>query len=258
MRYREKCTTTHPKRASYDVQRSLQLVTSDLMGPIVPEALGGFRYANKFVDHHTRWAEIVHLKTKEDTVDSLQLFVQTSLIPDGWRLQRVKTDKGTENTALAFRKYFREIGVKLECASVSTPQQIVANERIGRTLFGVVRCLLADSGLPHFLGGELIQTAVYVRNRVPHSAMSNVTPYKTLHGKETSLGHLRAIGASAFVHVETRTRKLEPRAWEKRLVGYSMDSKSFRIYNPEKRNVRKSRNVISRRRPSCVNRTWTR
>ena len=76
----------HPKRASYDVQRSFQPVTSDLMGPIVPEALGGFGYANKFVDHHTRWVEIVLLKMKEGSVDSLQLFVQTSVIPDGWCL----------------------------------------------------------------------------------------------------------------------------------------------------------------------------
>ena len=136
----------HPKRASYNVQRPYQLVTSDLKGPIVPEALDGFRYADKFVGHHTRWAEIVLPKTKEDTVDSLHLFVQSSVIPYGWRLQRFKTDKGTENTALAYRKYCREINVKLEFASANTPQQIGANTRIGRTLSGVVRCLLADSG----------------------------------------------------------------------------------------------------------------
>lgn len=242
----------HPKRASYDVQQPFQLVTSDLMGPIVPEALGGFRYANKFVDQRTKWGEIVLLKTKEDAVDALQLFVQTVVIPDGWRLQRLRTDKGTEFTAEAFRKYCREIGVKLEFASTNTPQQIGANERIGRTLSGVVRCLLADSGLPHFLWGELMQTAVYLRNRVPHSALKNVTPYKTLHGKDASLGHLRAIGARAFVHVETHARKLDPRAWEGRLVGYSLDSTSFRIYNPEKRNVRESRNVVFIETPSFM------
>ena len=34
-------------------------------------------------------------------------------------------------------------------------------------LAAIVRCLLVDSGLPHFLWGELMQTAVYVSNRVP-------------------------------------------------------------------------------------------
>ena len=92
-----------------------------------------------------------------------------------------------------------------------------------------------------------MKTALYLRNRVPHSALSNGTSYKTLYGKEASLDHLRAIGAKPFVHVETHTRKLEPSAGEGRLVEYSMDSKSFRVYNPEKRNVRESRNVFCMR-----------
>ena len=107
-----------------------------------------------------------------------------------------------------------------------------------------MRCLLTDSGLPNFLWGELMQTAVYLSNRVPHAALGNITPYKALYGKDANLGHLRAIGAGAFVHVETHTRKLDPKAWAGRICRYSMDSKSVRIYNPAKRNVRESRNVI--------------
>ncbi|CAN0579240.1 unnamed protein product, partial [Ectocarpus sp. 12 AP-2014] len=73
-----------------------------------------------------------------------------------------------------------------------------------------------------------------------------------LYGVDANLGHLRAIGARAFVHVETHKRKLNPKAWEGRLCGYSMDSKSFRIYNPEKGNVRESRNVIFIETPSAI------
>ena len=56
-----------------------------------------------------------------------------------------------------------------------------------------------------------MQTAVYVRNRVPHASLANETPYKALYGKDAHLGHLRAIGARAFVHVETHTKTLEHR-----------------------------------------------
>ena len=89
-----------------------------------------------------------------------------------------------------------------------------------------------------------MQTAVYVRNGAPHSALANERPNKAFYGKDAHLGHLRAIGARAFVHVETHTKKLEHRAWEGRLVGYSVDSKSFRVYNSST-SVRESRNVIS-------------
>ena len=85
--------------------------------------------------------------------------------------------------------------------------------------------------------------AVYVSNRVPHATLANETPYSALYGKDAHLGHLRAIGARAGVHVETHTKKLEHCAWEGRLVGYSVDSKSLRVYNSST-SVRESRNVI--------------
>ena len=53
------------------------------------------------------------------------------------------------------------------------------------------------------------------------------------------------------MHVETHTKKLEHRAWEGRLVGYSMD-KSFRIYNASKRSVRERKNVIFIETPSVL------
>ena len=46
------------------------------------------------------------------------------------------------------------------------------------------------------------------------------------------------------MHVETHTTKLEDKAWEGRLCGYSMNSKAYRIFNPETRRVTESRNVI--------------
>ena len=96
------------------------------------------------------------------------------------------------------------------------------------------------------------ETAVYFSNRALHASPADETPYKTLYGKDANLGHLRAIGARAFVHVETHIKKLEHRAWEGRLVGYSMDSKSFRIYNASTRSVRESRNVIFIETPSVL------
>ena len=52
-------------------------------------------------------------------------------------------------------------------------------------------------------------TGAYLNNRTPHAALNNETPYKRLYGKDATLGHFRTIGARAFVHVETRGRKLD-------------------------------------------------
>ena len=61
---------------------------------------------------------------------------------------------------------------------------------------------------------------------------------------------LRFIGAQAFVHIKTYSKKLELKAVEKRRVGYSNNRKSYRVYNPVTRCIMESRNVIFMETPS--------
>ena len=52
--------------------------------------------------------------------------------------------------------------------------------------------------------------------------------------------------------IRDSTKTLKHRAWEGRLVGYSVDSKSFRVFNSSTRSVRESRNVIFIEAPSVL------
>lgn len=153
-------------------------------------------------------------------------------------------ETGGEFTRKAFRQYCRELGAKLEFAATNTPEWVGANELAVRTLASMVRCLLADSGLPHFLWRELFLTAPYLCNRASYSAHNHATPYTALHGKYADLGHLRVIEARAFVHVETHTTKVDPCALEGRVVGFGQDSLAYRLYHTGWQTVRESRNVI--------------
>ena len=185
------------------------------------------------------------MKDKTCSTDALELFNKGSVIPRSERIHVLRADKGTEFTSAPYRQYCLNIGIQLQFAPPNTPQKIGANERARRTIMNIVRCMLADSTLPTYLCGKLMHTAVYLSNRTPHAALHNETPYKALYGKDAHLGHLRVVGVRTFVHEETHTKKLGSRAWEGRLVGYSLDSKSYRLCNAQTRLVRESRNVIS-------------
>ena len=234
----------HPTHAVYDVSRAFQIVFVDTLDLFTPTALGGFKYAAKFVDQHTKWKEVVLMKDKTCSTDALELFNKGTVIPRSERIHVLRAGKGTEFTSAAYRQYCLDIGIQLQFASPNTPQQIGGNERAGRTIMKIVRCMLADFTLPSLFWGELMHTAVYLSNRTPHAVLHNGTPYKALYGKHAHIGHFGVVGARAFVHDETHTKKLESRSWERRLVGYSLDSKSYRLYNAQTRRVQESRNVI--------------
>ena len=219
------------------------------MGPFTPEALGVYKYITKISDEYIKWTEPYLLKSKHDALSSFQVFVQSMVIPNGFRVERLRVDKGG-GFIKEFQDDFLQTGVSFEYASIITPQQIGMSERIGRTLAAMVRCMLADGGLPKFLWGELMFTAAFLSNRVPHSAIGMQSPYKMLHGTEPDLRLLRVIGARPFVHIETYSKKLELKAVEKRRVGYSNNRKSYRVYNPVTRCIMESRNVIFIETPS--------
>eukprot|EP00752_Nemacystus_decipiens_P015693 g14006.t1 len=94
----------HPKNATYDVSRPFQLVSTDLMGPMSPPALGGFQYVGKLVDEKTKWKEIFLIKIKSDAIKTLRIFNQSLVVPSGFRLERLRADKGTEYTCREFRE----------------------------------------------------------------------------------------------------------------------------------------------------------
>lgn len=67
--------------------------------------------------------------------------------------------------------------------------------------------------------------------------------YKMLHRTKLDMRLLDFIGVRAFVHIETLTKKLKCKAVGGRLVGYSINSKIYFIYNPAIRRIMKNRNV---------------
>lgn len=121
------------------------------------------------------------------------------------------------------------------------------SERDGRTLANVAQCLLKDGGFPQFLWGEILFTAAYINNSVPHTARRQKTPYRRLVGQEANLRHLRANGARAFVNVQTHTKKLDAKAWEEKFCAYR---KASRTYSADKQNMKESRNVTFIEAPS--------
>ena len=130
------------------------------------------------------------------------------------------------------------------------PQQVGMSEAVGRTLEAMVRCMLAGSGLSKFLWGEFMFTAAFLGNRTPHSAIGIQSPYKMLHGTEPDLKLLRVIVPRSLRRIDTYFKKLQLKAMEGRLVGYSNNSKSYRAYNPVTGRIMESRNVIFMETPS--------
>ena len=149
-----------PKKAKHAIINvPFQLVYRDLMGPFKPTARGGYEFVSEIADWFTKWTAVYFLCSKDQALPSLQLFVTSSVISLGNRIIRWRADKGGGFKGDKIKAYCLETGITQEFAALNTPQQIGVPERVRRTLCGMVRYVLVDSGLPPFLWGELMMTA---------------------------------------------------------------------------------------------------
>ena len=85
----------HPNKSNLGITMPFQLVYTDLMGPISPAAMGGFKYVSKITDEFTKYKEIYLIQTKGEVVDTIQLYVQSVVASLGFRIQGLRTDRGT-------------------------------------------------------------------------------------------------------------------------------------------------------------------
>jgi len=117
-------------------------------------------------------------------------------------------------------------------------------ERKNKTIVEATRAMMYDQDMPKFLWSEACNTAVYVQNRTPHRALGNITPKKVFIGKTPEVNHFRIFGSLAYCRVpKEKRKKLDQTAEEVYLVGYSKNSKAYRIYLPRSRKVVIQRNV---------------
>ncbi|GJX05124.1 putative ribonuclease H-like domain-containing protein [Tanacetum coccineum] len=105
-------------------------------------------------------------------------------------------------------------------------------ERMNRTLIEAARTMLADSLLPTTFWAEAVSTACYIFNRVRVTKPQNKTPYELLFGHKPIISYIRPFGCHVTI-LDTLSvlGKFDEKCDEGFLVGYSLNSKAFRVYN---------------------------
>ncbi|GJS65776.1 DNA-directed DNA polymerase [Tanacetum coccineum] len=117
-------------------------------------------------------------------------------------------------------------------------------ERKNRTLIEAARTMLADSKLPTTFWAEAVNTACYVQNRVLVIKPHNKTPYELFLGRKPALNFMRPFGCPVTIlNTIDHLGKFDGKADEGFFVGYSTNSKAFRVFNSRTRIVEENLHV---------------
>lgn len=211
----------------------LELVHSDLCGPMPSKSIGGSEYFLTFTDDYSRKTTVYCLKGKNEVASYTKRYIARVERETDQKLKRIRTDNGLEFCNKELITLFNELGIKHERTNTYTPQMNGVAERINRTLLDMARAMLKTAQLPERFWAEALLSACYIKNRVTHSEITDNVPEGIWTENRPSVKHLKTYGCLAYAHIPKQKRnKLDSRAKECIFVGYSNQTKGYRLWDP--------------------------
>lgn len=222
----------------------LDLVHTDLCGPMENESIGGKRYFLTFIDDYSRKLFVYFLKSKDETFDKFREFKAMVETQTERKIKILRSDNGGEYVNKEMQDFLQKCGIVNQTTIPHTPEQNGMAERMNRTIVERAKCLLFDAGLPKKFWAEAVNTATYLINRSLAKGTGKL-PEEVWINSSINLSNLKVFGTRAMIHIpKVQRKKWDPKSKELIFVGYCDRSKGYRLINPETGKITNSRDVI--------------
>lgn len=218
--------------------KPLELIHSDVHGPIPVQTASGYKYWTTWIDDYTDYWSVFLTKVKSATFEAFKEFKSSAENAHDARIKALQDDKGGEYMSNAFDRFCIDHGIERRHTTRNRPQQNGHAERANRTIAEGATAMLHESGLPPSFWGEAVGAFTYVRNRCATSTINGATPYELWKGEKPDVSRIRVWGCTAYVHVQKDKRTAFGSHMEKCVfIGYPTGYKGWKFYNPITRQV---------------------
>ncbi|PNF37230.1 Retrovirus-related Pol polyprotein from transposon TNT 1-94 [Cryptotermes secundus] len=208
----------------------LDVIHSDLCGPMEVESWNGAKYILTFTDEFSRKVFVYFIKSKSEVFTVFCNFKALVENQVGKTIKALRTDNGGEYISKHFSDYLEQNGIEHHVTVPYNPQQNGLAERVNRSLCEMARCLMSEAKCNKRMWAEAINTATYIKNRVPHKALINKTPQECWSGEKTNVSHFKVFGCVAYMHVPKENRlKWDSKSKGMCFVGYCEKSGNYRL-----------------------------
>ena len=101
----------------------LQLVHTDICGPMQTKYFGGSRYFITFTDDYSRCCKTYFLKEKSEALEKFKEFKTAVERESEQSIKALRADRGGEYLSEEFGSYLKKHGIRAEFTAAHSPQQ---------------------------------------------------------------------------------------------------------------------------------------
>lgn len=223
------------------VEGKLDEVHVDLWGPHHPASLSGKTYAAILLDAKTRKTWVIYLRSKDEFIDAFQVWLPKVENECNRSMKALCADGGGEFISAKLKDICDKKGISIKYVAPYMHEENGLAERGWRTVVTMKDSLLIDSGLPLEFWAEAMDTANYLRNRLPtKSQRGEMIPEEAWTEKKQDVSHVKVFGSvvSVLIPKEKRHKSDIYKNWRGIFIGYSQDTtKHVRAWAPKTQQI---------------------
>ncbi|GJU32917.1 retrovirus-related pol polyprotein from transposon TNT 1-94 [Tanacetum coccineum] len=127
-------------------------------------------------------------------------------------------------------------GIEHQTSTARTPKQNGVVERRNRTLVEAARTMLSATKVPLFFWAEAIATTCFTQNCSLVIPRHEKTPYHIINGRKPSVKFFHTFGSLCYIVIDGENLdKMKEKGDACIFVGYSTQSRAYRVYNKRTR-----------------------
>jgi hypothetical protein len=125
--------TSFPKDETTRASKLLELVHSDVCGPMKTTSHGGARYFVTFIDDFSKKTHVYLLRAKGEVFDKFKEYKALVENQTGMKIKTFLLDNGGEFVFKKFDNFLHECGIQRQTSALYTPQQNGVTEQTNRS-----------------------------------------------------------------------------------------------------------------------------
>nr|CCA24320.1 putative polyprotein [Albugo laibachii Nc14] len=233
-----------PKESIARTNYPLQLVHSDVMGPMEIKTPGGCRFTLSFIDDFSTYVNVYFLKSNSEVNTKFIEYKNEMELQCGTKITSICTDNGSEFQNQIFDAFCRMDGIIHQKTVPYSPQQNGVVERMNRTITEKARSMMHYKCVSQTWWAEAVNTSVHLINRTTTSTHKTMTPFGMCFKTKPNLHYLRVFGSLGYAHVsETKRTKFGAKSSRCMLLGYASHTKRYKVLDLEVNTVKVSRAI---------------
>ncbi|GJX88602.1 retrovirus-related pol polyprotein from transposon TNT 1-94 [Tanacetum coccineum] len=202
------------------------------------------KYTLVIVDEYSRYTWVYFLRKKSQAAEMIMTFIEMVENQNDVKVKQIITNNGTEFKNYELESFCDKKGISHNFSSPYTPEQNRVAKRKNRTLIKAARTMLNGSVLLKNFWTKAIRIACYTQNRLIIVKRHDETPYEIFRERIPDISYFYVFRCPVFIHNhKDHLGKFDAKANDGYFLGYSFNSKAFRVFNIRRQQIKETYHV---------------